>query len=139
MRFSTVATAMAATSLASARIVGIAAPPTLAPNSTFTLTLVTENYIQTVADVAVAWGFQFPTAAYPNGFPNTLGSFAGSAYLGPSKSNTLGNVTVQAVAPVGEAWEGKTAVLSVGLFSLYGASGSTVVGAFNVTVDIEGK
>ena len=29
-------------------------PSTLAPNSTFTLTLLTENYIQTVADIAVA-------------------------------------------------------------------------------------
>lgn len=139
MRASAITAALTTASLASARIIGIAAPSTLAPNSTFTLTLLTENYIQTVADVSVAWGFQLPTTANPTGYPYTLGSFADSAYLGPSKSNTLENVTISATVPAGlasESWNGKDVVLSAGVHSLYGASGSPTVTGFNVTVKI---
>ncbi|KAF1942881.1 hypothetical protein EJ02DRAFT_421843 [Clathrospora elynae] len=134
MRFSTVAAALTTASLASARIVGIAAPATLTPNSTFTLTLLTENYVQSVADVAVAWGFSLAP-----GYPYSLGSFTGSSYLGPSKSNTMKNVTVEATVPeelAGEDWVGKDVVLSAGVYSLYGASSGTTLTGFNVTVKI---
>ncbi|KAL6704689.1 hypothetical protein ACN47E_007971 [Coniothyrium glycines] len=139
MRFSTLAATLTSVSLASARIIGIAAPSTLAPNTTFPLTLLTENYIQTVADIAVAYGFQLPTDTYPTGFPFTLGSFTASSYLGANKSNTLTNVTVQAVASdllEGDNWYGKDVVLTAGVYSLYGASGSTTLTGFNVTVTI---
>ncbi|OAL45894.1 hypothetical protein IQ07DRAFT_206793 [Pyrenochaeta sp. DS3sAY3a] len=139
MRFSHLATALPLFTLTSARIVGIASPSTLAPNSTFTLTLLTENYIQSVADIAVAWGFQLPTPSNPTGYPYTLGSFSDSTYLGPNKSNTLQNVTVEASVPeglAGESWKGKDIVLGAGVYSLYGASGGPVVTGFNVTVKI---
>jgi hypothetical protein len=81
MRISTLATTLSTLSLTSARIVGIAAPAILTPNTTFTLTLITENYQQAVSDIAVAWGFTLPNAGNPTGFPYSLGAFTGSACL----------------------------------------------------------
>lgn len=135
MRVSALAATLAAASLSSARIVGIAAPSTIAPNSTYTLTLLTENYIQSVADIAVAWGFSTPP-----GFQYSLGSFVTSSYLGPTKSNTLKNVTIEASAPAGlENWQGKEVLLSAGVYSLYGvSSGPTVLNA-NVTINVGEK
>lgn len=135
MRTSTLLTTLTSSSLASARIIGLAAPATLTPNTSFALTLLTENYIQSVADVAVAWGFQTPTENNPTGFPYTLGSFANSAYLGPEKSNTLQNVTIDVTAPA-TLEKGKDVVLGVAVMSLYGASGGPITQAWNVTVHV---
>ncbi|KAJ4299539.1 hypothetical protein N0V90_004785 [Kalmusia sp. IMI 367209] len=132
MRASTVFSGLATATLASARLTGLAAPSTLAPSQPFTLTLITENYIQTVADISIAWGY-----APAPGFPHSLGSFANSSYLGPTKSNQLKNVTIETTAPAElEQWAGKEVVLAGSLFSLYGASGGPSVTNFNVTVSI---
>lgn len=133
MRFTTLATTLTTLTAASARIIGISAPTTLAPNSTFNLTLLTENYIQSVSDISVAWGYSLSP-----GYPTTLGSFVQSSYLGPNKSNTLENVTVQATVPAqleNEAYNG-TLVLSAAVYSLYGASGTVSVAGFNVSVEV---
>jgi hypothetical protein len=132
MRFSTITTTLASAALASARINGIQAPATLEPNKPFELTILTENYIQSVADISVAWGFSLAP-----GYPGTLGSFISSEYLGPSKSNTLQNITLTVQAPEGlsgEAYAGKDLLLTAAVYSLYGASSGPVVQAFNVTV-----
>ncbi|KAG9193025.1 hypothetical protein G6011_03060 [Alternaria panax] len=135
MRFSTLATALTSATLASSRLTGIAAPSTLAPNSTFTLTLLSEGYINAVADVAVAWGFDIAP-----GYPGSLGGFTGSAYLGPEKSNQgQDNVTITATVPeglAGELYAGMEVLLNAGIYSLYGASGGLTVTGFNVTVKI---
>ncbi|KAK3303573.1 uncharacterized protein B0T15DRAFT_279698 [Chaetomium strumarium] len=135
MRFSTLATALTSATLASSRLIGIAAPSTLAPKSTFTLTLLSEGYIQTVADVAVAWGFSLAP-----GYPGSLGSFSDSAYLGAEKSNQgQDNVTITATVPeglAGDAYKGQEILLSVGIYSLYGASGGATVTGFNVSVKV---
>jgi hypothetical protein len=138
MRFSTLAAPLLTSTLASARIIGLSAPSSLTPNGTFTFTLLTENYIQSVADVAVAWGFQRVTPANPTGYPYTLGSFTNSSYLGPTKSNTLTNVTVDAIVPAAlgdESWKGDV-VFSVAVMSLYGASGGPSTAGWNVTVKV---
>lgn len=133
MRFTSFATALTTLSAASARIIGIEAPSVLAPNSTFNLTLLTENYIQSVADISVAWGYSLAP-----GYPATLGSFVQSSYLGPNKSNTLENITIEATVPAGLASDtyNGSLILSAGLYSLYGASSSPVVTGFNVTVHV---
>jgi hypothetical protein len=135
MRFATLATALTSATLASSRLIGIAAPSTLAPNSTFTLTLLSEGYIQSVADVAVAWGFSLAP-----GYPGTLGAFTDSAYLGPEKSNQgQDSVTITATVPAGlssDAYMGKEILLNAGIYSLYGASGGPTVTGFNVTVKV---
>lgn len=134
MRFTSLATALTTLSAASARIVGIAAPAVLAPNSTFNLTLLTENYIQAVADISVSWGY-----AKAPGFRLSLGYFDQSAFLGPNKSNVLQNITVPATVPADLAdaalWSGDL-VLAAAVHSLLGKSHAPVVEGFNVTVRV---
>lgn len=139
MRFTSLSTLALSASLASARIVGISVPSTLAPNTTVPFTLITEGYIQSVADIAFAFGFQLPTAKYPTGYPGTLGSFLTSAYLGPQNSNKSNNVTIQVTVPdqlESAAWYGKQVVLTAGVYSVYGASGGPEIDGWNVTVTI---
>jgi hypothetical protein len=64
--------------LASARIIGIAVPETIKPGDGFNAIIETENYIQAVYDVAIAFG-----AATGNGYIGTLGTVMDSFYLGP--------------------------------------------------------
>lgn len=133
MRFTTLTAALTAASLTSARIIGISAPSTVAPNEPFNLTLLTEGYIQTVADISVAWGYTFTP------YNKTIGSLVSSAYLGPDKSNTRENVTVPATAPAsfnGTSYFGKDIVLTAAVTSLYGASGSVTTQGFSVTVKV---
>jgi hypothetical protein len=135
MRVSTLALGLATLSLASARIVGLSTPSTLTPNSTFAITLLSEGYIESVQEVAVAWGFQVHTEANPQGYPYTLGRFTNSSYLGPEKSNTQGNVSIEAMVP-GALEVGQDMVFSVALMSIYGASGGPVTQSWNVTVHV---
>jgi hypothetical protein len=131
MHFSTLASTLAIFSVTTARIVGVSTPSTLTPNSTFPITLIAENYIQSVSEIAVAWGFAGPSSASAY----TLGRFTNSSYLGPEKSNTLTNVTIEATVPA-SLEVGKDMVLSVAVFSLYGASGGPITQAWNVTVHV---
>jgi hypothetical protein len=75
------ATSAALLSLASARIIGIAVPDTIRPGDGFNAIIETENYIQSVYDVAIAFG-----VAPGNGFPSSLGTVGDSFYLGPGTS-----------------------------------------------------
>ncbi|KAF2119530.1 hypothetical protein BDV96DRAFT_642549 [Lophiotrema nucula] len=134
MRFSTLTITLATATLTAARIIGIAAPATLGVNSTFPLTLITEDYIQAVYDVSVAWGF----SAAP-GHLYSLGEDTQSAYLGPSKSNILTNITIDAKTPENlDSLGGKPekVVLAASLFSLYGVSQGPTVANFNITVNV---
>ena len=69
----------------SARIVGIAAPRTVAVDSTVKLEIIGEDYIQSIQDVAIAFGIQHGT----NPTPDSLGTLLSSKYLGPGKHITL--------------------------------------------------
>ncbi len=64
-----------------ARISGFALPRTIAPGASFPITIITENYIQSVADVAMAFGIASASAA-ENG---TLGRMLESEVLVPGK------------------------------------------------------
>lgn len=83
MQFSTLAIA-SLLSLASARIVGIAVPKTIRPGDGINAIILTEGYIQSVADVAIAFGVT-PGA----GYPGTLGTTLQSYYLGPGTFSSL--------------------------------------------------
>ncbi|KAF2124509.1 hypothetical protein P153DRAFT_390553 [Dothidotthia symphoricarpi CBS 119687] len=132
MRFSSLtAAALTSASLASARIIGIAAPSTIAPSEPFTISLLTENYIQTVADISVAWGYTFSP------YNATIGSFVSSAYLGPNVSNILTNISIPATAPAAfnnTSYLGKEITLTAAVTSLFGASGSVSSSGFEVSV-----
>ena len=137
MRFTTLAATLATASLASARLVGIAAPSTLTPDTRFNLTLISENFSQAVAEVAVSWGFSTSP-----GFPGNLGYNVQSVFLGPGSSNTLDNITILAEVPKledlvpGSPEGADELLLNVAIFSLNGALGFPFVSGFNVTVNI---
>lgn len=69
--------------MATARIVGVAAPSQLAPGEHFNVTLITQNYIQAITDVSAAVGLSTVL------FPDTLGTYVGSFHIGPRKHTNL--------------------------------------------------
>lgn len=71
---------------ASARIIGINVPAQLVPGQTFDATILTENYIQSIKDVAIAFGIA-PTMYAMDG---TLGTAAlGQMALGDGKLKSM--------------------------------------------------
>lgn len=131
MRTSTVAAPiLALLSTASARIYSIAAPSTVAVDSTVKLEITAADYIQSIQDVAISFGLQPAASAHSE----TLGTLLDSKFLGPDDSNVVGNIShyvhIPATAPQGDA------VLTGALFSLIGAelSGSLEYFTVNITV-----
>jgi hypothetical protein len=79
MRFSTILAATTSlAALSAARIVGVAVPATIRAGDGFNAVIITENFIQSVADVAVGFG-----VAPGAGYGGALGSVLGTFYLGP--------------------------------------------------------
>lgn len=81
MRFSIALAATSLLALTEARIVGISVPKTIKPGEDFEAIIISENYIQSVYDVAIAFGY-----SPGKGFPGSLGQVADSFYLGPGKT-----------------------------------------------------
>ena len=121
--------ALALTLPVSARIYGISAPSTIEPGTPFTVSLLTQDYIQSVYDVAVAFG-----VASGQGYPDSLGTVFASEYLGPALSNTLNNINFPVIidgnTPAG------TALISASVYSLYGVEYEPTLENFNVTVTV---
>lgn len=118
-------------STASARIVGIAAPKTVAAGSTVVVDIIAENYIQSIQDVAIAFGIE-----HGNAIPGSLGQLLTSKYLGPDDSNIVGNITAHVQIPA-TIPKGKAA-LTAFLFSLEGAAYEAATETFQLTT-IVGK
>ncbi|KAK5692834.1 hypothetical protein LTR17_025244 [Elasticomyces elasticus] len=129
MRGTTVFSFAAAVAPASARIAGIAAPSSIAAGSDFTITIITENYIQSVTDVSAAFGFTGTV------FPDSLGSYLTSVYLGPSQSNILTNISVSASVPASYA-AGSSYHLTAAITSLYGAAYLPTITFFDLPVTL---
>jgi len=129
MHFPSLITATTLLSLASARIVGVAVPATIRPGDGFNAIIETENYIQSVYDVAIAFG-----VAPGAGFPGSLGVVMDSFYLGPEQSNQITNITKWTTLPA--STPKGAATLSAGLFSLYGAVYSPTLSNYAVNVTI---
>lgn len=132
MRFSTTTSilyGLAVFSTASARIIGLEAPHTIAAGEPFTVSLLTENYIQTVYDVAAAFGIS-PGA----GYPETLGTVIGSSYIGPDGSDTLDKLSF--TVSTSKSQVAGPSTLSASVLSLYGVSSGPVLYPFNVSVTV---
>ncbi|BDD63679.1 hypothetical protein MPDQ_000597 [Monascus purpureus] len=129
MRLSFVAAVTGLLGLASARIEGFAVPKTIKPGESFDAVLMGYNYIQTVAEIAAAFGVQ-----PGQGYPGAIGTSLGSVYLGPANSNKIGNLSFPVTIPADTA-KGQASV-SAALFQIYGASGSPSVEIFNLTVTL---
>ncbi|KAF4980476.1 hypothetical protein FZEAL_3521 [Fusarium zealandicum] len=132
MRFSVAAAAATLLALTDARIVGIKVPKTIQPGEKFDAVIVTESYIQSVYDVAIAFGY-----SNGEGFPGTLGTPVGSYYLGPKASNKLQSFNRTLTIPK-DAQKGE-GVVSASLFSLYGRSSAQTLSDYNVTVTFGDK
>jgi hypothetical protein len=85
MLFQTSLVATSLLSLASARIIGIAVPETIRPGDGFNAIIQTEDYIQSVYDVAIAFG----VASGAGYGPGNLGTVLDSYYLGPGESSYI--------------------------------------------------
>ncbi|PHH64708.1 hypothetical protein CDD82_1745 [Ophiocordyceps australis] len=113
--------------LANARINGIAVPDTIRPGEGFNAIIRSSNYIQTVFDVAIVFGYhQGPD------YPPSLGSLADSLCLGADQSNQLNDfkkwVFIPSSAPKGPG------TVTASLMSLYGASHTPVLASYSVNV-----
>jgi hypothetical protein len=89
MRLSTyllsASTALLSIPSATARITGFYAPATVIPGETLPILIRAENYIQSVQDVAIAFGIT-PVENY---YPGTLGTFMGEKFVGPGECRSL--------------------------------------------------
>ena len=83
MRFTTIISGLVLAASTSARIIGIAVPTEIEAETDFNVTIITDIYIQSVADISAVFG------VWNRVYPSTLGVSAGSVYLGPSKSTNI--------------------------------------------------
>ncbi|RSL72244.1 hypothetical protein CEP54_000847 [Fusarium duplospermum] len=127
MRFSIALAATSLLALTEARIVGISVPKTIKPGEDFEAIIISENYIQSVYDVAIAFGY-----SPGKGFPGSLGQVADSFYLGPDESNQLHNFNKTINIPT-DATKGE-GLVTASLFSLYGAAKAPTLSNYNVSV-----
>jgi hypothetical protein len=134
MRFTSSSAALVLSTLissSSAIITGVTAPSTVYAYNPFTVTLTTADYIQSVYDVAVAFG-----VAPGAGYPDSLGNVLSTAFLGPSKSNILTPITFDVTLPAGTG-NGEY-VLTAAVYSLLGAAYEPTVAEYNTTITIAG-
>ncbi|KAK1807357.1 hypothetical protein LTR12_018294 [Friedmanniomyces endolithicus] len=129
MRSTSLLSVLAAATAVSARIGGIAAPESIAAGSDFTITIITENYIQAVLDISAAFGLT--TKVYPD----SLGPYLTSVYLGPTQSNIRTNISVPATVPSSYS-VGSTYHLIAAITSLYGAGHSPTTTLFDLAVTV---
>ncbi|KAI8668276.1 hypothetical protein NCS55_00852800 [Fusarium keratoplasticum] len=132
MRFSIALAATSLLALTEARIVGISVPKTIKPGEDFEAIIISENYIQSVYDVAIAFGY-----SPGKGFPGSLGQVADSFYLGPDESNQLHNFNKTIKIPT-DAVKGE-GLVTASLFSLYGAASAPTLSNYNVSVTFGDK
>jgi len=130
MQFSTSTLLATVTLLAtsSARIIGLSAPSTIAAGIPFTISLLTEDYIQTVYDVGFAVGITTGV-----GYPQSLGQVLTSASLS-SLSNL--DVPLNFTVTVPSTFEQGPATLGTSVMSLYGVENEPSLGNWNVSVTV---
>ncbi|KYK61831.1 hypothetical protein DCS_02975 [Drechmeria coniospora] len=111
------------------RITGIAIPSTIRPGDAFNVTVYSENFIQSVFDVALTFGY-----AAGNGYPGSLGTVITSVCLGKDQSNQPRDFTKLITMPT-DAPRGR-AVVKASLTSLIGVVSSPQQIMFNVSVTL---
>ncbi|KAG5665698.1 hypothetical protein HG530_005947 [Fusarium avenaceum] len=132
MRFSIAAASTALLALTEARITGIKVPKEIKVGEAFEAIIVRENYIQSVYDSSIVFGYA-PEGAYPG----TIGQVADSFNLGKKESNKIEPLKEKLTIPAG-ATKGK-GLVTAALLSIYGASGSPTITQYNVTVTFGDK
>jgi hypothetical protein len=153
MRFSIAAASAALLALAEARITGIKVPKEIAVGEPFEAIIVRENYIQSVFDSSIVFGYA-PESQYPGTIGQVANSFALGKSMFPSpnlpsisldlvliqqteESNKVEPLKKKLTIPEG-ATKGK-GLVTAALLSIYGASGSPTISEYNVTVTFGDK
>ncbi|GIZ41634.1 hypothetical protein CKM354_000493300 [Cercospora kikuchii] len=129
MRASILASAATLLVATQARIVGFYAPNTAAPGSKVRLEIQTENFSQSIEDVAMSFGLS--TGDFTLG---SLGQLISTKILGADLSNTLDNITHIIEIPA-DATPGP-AVIQGAHFSLTGAVYSPLVEVYYANITI---
>ncbi|KAK7518179.1 uncharacterized protein IWZ02DRAFT_311886 [Phyllosticta citriasiana] len=121
--------------LASARITGITFPTKIGINEVFNVTVKSQNDIQSIADIAFAFGVVQPQYATPG----TLGMYlVGESFLGPSFSNQISDFIVP-VGPIPDYVPKGETVFNAALFSLLGSRFAPTTLIYNATVTLQDK
>ncbi|KAF7196680.1 Necrosis-inducing secreted protein 1 [Pseudocercospora fuligena] len=118
--------------LASARITGFATPKVIAPDTTIKLLILTENFSQTVYDVAMSFGLSPTNTSYPG----SLGDVMSSKFLGPDFSNIIENITHYVHIPATGLDKGENVTLTAAHFSLIGALRSPIATSYAVNITV---
>jgi hypothetical protein len=129
MHFSTIVATLASVSLASARITGFNSPREIKPGDKFDITLITDNATEPVEELSVSWGYAEAGVEDKN---YKLGKWISTELLGPAKSNTKDNLTIEAVAPMELANNRRENILTVTVHEAEGKTGKSVVKGFRV-------
>jgi len=129
MKFTAAIATLSTLGLSSAIITGISVPKTIKPGDGFNARINTANYIQSVYDVAVAFG-----VAPGSGFQGALGQVTDSFYLGPGQSNVVTPITKWTILPssIGKG----QATYSAAFYSLFGAAAGPTLTTYNVTITV---
>ncbi|KAK7539438.1 uncharacterized protein J3D65DRAFT_601514 [Phyllosticta citribraziliensis] len=122
-------------SLASARITGITLPTKIGVNEVFNVTIKSENYIQSIADIAFAFGVIQPQYADAG----SLGMYlVGESFLGPTFSNQISDFIVP-VGPIPDYVPKGETLFNAALFSLLGSRFAPTTFVWNATVTLQDK
>ncbi|KAK8159499.1 hypothetical protein IWX90DRAFT_488952 [Phyllosticta citrichinensis] len=120
-------------SLASARITGITLPTKIGVNEVFNVTIKSENYIQSIADIAFAFGVIQPQYADAG----SLGMYlVGESFLGPTFSNQISDFIVP-VGPIPDNVPKGETLFNAALFSLLGSRFAPTTFIWNATVTLQ--
>ncbi|CAG7565361.1 unnamed protein product [Fusarium equiseti] len=134
MHFSAVLTTLASASIASARIIGMSAPANIKPGAPFDIILKTGKSSEPTQEISVSWGY---TSAVNGNENYELGNYVTTQYLGPSKSNTKGDIVIKATAPKELAkWKDPETVLTVAVHQAVGKTATSVVNGYIVGFNI---
>ncbi|KZZ95606.1 hypothetical protein AAP_01282 [Ascosphaera apis ARSEF 7405] len=131
MKFSIATALTVLAGVASARIDYFTVPSTIKPGDKFEVTLEGHNYIQSMYEIAAAFGI---TGSVYSQYSDSLQIYLDSVYLGPEKSNTVHNYKFPVTLP--ESVQKGDYTFGVGLFELVGALNSPSAGFMHANITV---
>lgn len=141
MRFSILATALAAASSASSSFSGITLPKTVAPSEPFTLRLTWRYGQGAVPRLGLAWGYTRISDPTQLGVVGDVGAYGSIEFI-PDQSNhgrdAILNLTTPSILS-DSTLMGQDMVFTVALFGMPGAHGTAQVVSYNTTIHIGEK
>ncbi|KAI5288175.1 hypothetical protein KEM52_001275 [Ascosphaera acerosa] len=135
MKFSIATALTVLAGVASARIDAFTVPKTVKAGEKFEVTLQGHNYIQSMYEIAAAFGYS--DFLYGPAASQSLQHYLDAVFLGPEKSNTIANYSFPVSLPA-DTKDGDYA-FTVGLFELIGALNSPNAGTMAANFSVGDK